>query len=107
MSLTLRRTFRSSKDDSTAPQQDTAVTERTVFEQVDAIMDAMFGPTSYSGVAMLNRAAEYCSDRAMIAATQVGGAQECADYAEACLFLQRHADSLDAYLVETFDGGKQ
>jgi hypothetical protein len=73
------------------------------------IEDAIFGPTAYSAVSKLNRAAEYCSIRAMIAATQVGGAQECSDYAEACLFLQRHADSLDAYLVESFleSGGAQ
>jgi hypothetical protein len=73
------------------------------------IEDAIFGPTAYSAVSKLNRAAEYCSIRAMIAATQVGGAQECSDYAEACLLLQRHADSLDAYLVESFleSGGAQ
>ena len=51
MSLTLPQSFRSPKDDSTAPQQDAAVTERTIFEQVDAIMDAMCGPAGADDLA--------------------------------------------------------
>jgi len=77
----------------------------TIFEQVDAIMDAMFGPTAYSGVTKLNRAAEYCSDQSLIESTK--DAAFCEGFARASLLLQRHADSLDAYLVESFIGGQQ
>jgi hypothetical protein len=102
MSLTNSSALRSVKDDGKTPLGSEGVPAVTVMEQVDAIMDQMFGPTAYSGVAKLNRAAEYCSDRAMIAATEMGGAQECENYAQACLILQTLADSLDAYLVESF-----
>jgi len=80
-------------------------TPQTIFEQVDAIMDAMFGPTAYSGVTKLNRAAEYCSDQSLIESTKDAAFYE--GFARASLLLQRHADSLDAYLVESFIGGQQ
>ena len=85
-----------------AKEQYSVTRPETVIEMADRVMDAICGPTAYSGVAKLNRAAEYCADRAMIAATEIGGAQECENYAQACLILQTLADSLDAYLVESF-----
>lgn len=74
----------------------------TTFEQVNDLLDRLMGPSEYHGVYLLNRAAEHCSDVAICAATMPDGAQTCSDYAEASLFLQRHADSLDAYLVESY-----
>ena len=79
--------------------------EESVIEMADRICDAMFGPTAYSGVTKLNRAAEYCSDQSLIESTK--DAAFCEGFARASLLLQRHADSLDAYLVESFIGGQQ
>jgi len=73
---------------------------QTTFEQVNDLMDRLLGPSEYHGVHLLNRAAEYCSDQSLIESTK--DAAFCDGFARASLMLQRHADSLDAYLVESF-----
>ena len=78
---------------------------QTIFEQLDAIMDAMFGPTAYSVVTKLNRAAEYCSEQCLIEATKDGA--YCEGFARACLLLSELADSLDSYLVASYLGEAQ
>ena len=104
MSLTNSSAIRSVKAQSTLPQAADGVSSvtrpETILEMADRICDAMFGPTAYSAVTKLNRAAEYCSDQCLIEATKDGA--YCEGFAKACLLLSDLADSIDAYLVESF-----
>jgi hypothetical protein len=43
--------------------------QKTIFDQVDAIMDAMFGPSEYSYVAIMNSVADRLSERGFAVAT--------------------------------------
>jgi len=79
--------------------------EESVIEMADRICDAMFGPTAYSAVTKLNRAAEYCSEQCLIEATKDGA--YCEGFARACLLLSELADSLDSYLVASYLGEAQ
>jgi len=78
---------------------------QTTFEQVNDLLDRLMGPSLYEGVTTLYRAAQYCADQSLIESTK--SEAFCNGFADACSFLERHADSLDAYLVESFIGGQQ
>lgn len=72
----------------------------SAFSEINDLLDRLMGPSPYHGVHLLNRAADYCSERMLIHSTRDN--QDFEDWKDATVMLQTMADSLDAYLVADY-----
>ena len=82
------------------PKADYSVSPQTIIEQVDAIVDAVMGPSPYRGVTMLNNASDYLSEQGF--AITITDPHRAYSLLQASAELGRLADELDAELAEKF-----